>query len=511
MNRRTFLAAIGAAATQQKFGPAPTDVQVLDECEPPPPPPVITVSRFPYVQNVQNDRASILWATFEPGIGQVRYSSDGVNFKFVTAGARFFGRGETRLPFDFFQYQADLTGLEPNTDYVYSVTVDDQDVGSAGETRFRTAGPGPFKFIVFGDSGWGGIEQGQIAQRIAAEKPAMVIHTGDLVYPVGSYEYYQRNYFNFYGPTMSSVPFFPCLGNHDYDVPFVNGEAYLSIHSLPSEGVPAADRGRYYSYDWGNVHFISLDAHQALSAAVNAGGGMLRWLENDLRTTHQFWRIVYFHYPPHATGINVNDPPSALVRQHIIPIMENNGVQLVFSGHEHSYQRSVPMRRSNTVADGVGTHYFTSGGGGAIRYPVPLPKTVVKVAKSEYHYTRIDVQGTNLVVRSIRFDGSELDNITIAPTPAFSDEPRVTPVVLTPGPVPGATIRILGRGLAAEENFVCGPAQSVVAGTVVTVNGVPVRLLYVSPTQIYAQLPFAVEGNMTLRVTTPNGFTERSI
>jgi hypothetical protein len=238
---------------------------------------------------------------------------------------------------------------------------------------------------------------------------------------------------------------------------------------------------------------------------------MLRWLENDLRTTRQFWRIVYFHYPPHATGINVNDPASALVRQHVVPILENNGVQVVFSGHEHSYQRSVPIRRSNRVAAGLGTHYFTSGGGGAIRYPVPLPKTMVEVARSEYHYTRVDVQGTRLVVRSIRFDGQELDNVTISPTPVFSDEARVTPVMLRPSPVPGATIRILGRGLAAEENFICGPAQFEASGTVVTVNGVPIRLLYVSPTQIYAQLPFAVEGNVTVRVTTANGFTERSI
>ena len=112
---------------------------------------------------------------------------------------------------------------------------------------------------------------------------------------------------------------------------------------------------------------------------------MLRWLENDLRTTRQFWRIVYFHYPPYATGVNVNDPQSLLVRQHMVPIFENNGVQLVLSGHEHSYQRSVPIRRSNMVASGVGTSYFTTGGGGAILYPVP-DKSLVASKKSAYHY-----------------------------------------------------------------------------------------------------------------------------
>jgi uncharacterized protein (TIGR03437 family) len=81
-----------------------------------------------------------------------------------------------------------------------------------------------------------------------------------------------------------------------------------------------------------------------------------------------------------------------------------------------------------------------------------------------------------------------------------------------PGPVAGATIRIIGRNLAAEETFLCTPmAPTDMVGTSVTVNGQPIQLLYVSPTQIYAQIPFTVSGNITVRVTTPNGFVEQSI
>jgi len=308
---------------------------------------------------------------------------------------------------------------------------------------------------------------------------------------------------------MCSVPFFPCPGNHDYDVP--DAAPYLAVHSLPNEGVPAADRGRYYSFDWDNVHFVSLDAHQCLDRAVNAGGQMLRWLDNDLRTTRKFWRVVYFHYPPYATGINVNDPPCALVRQYLVPIFENYGVQLVFAGHEHSYQRNVPMRKNSVVAAGVGTNYFTSGGGGAILYPVP-DKPLVAEKKSAYHYIRAEVQGPRITIRAIRQDGVEIDTATIGPTPVFSDDTRITPVSLTPGPTAGAIIRIMGRGLASDESFVCTPNPPAdLSGTVVTVNGRPIQLFYVSPTQIYGQLPFTVEGNATIRVTTPNGFIERSL
>src|SRR5581483_10806821 len=122
--------------------------------------------------------------------------------------------------------------------------------------------------------------------------------------------------------TMSSVPFFPAPGNHDYETP--NAIPYLTVHSVPTDGVPPIDRGRYYSFDWGNVHFVSLDGHQSLERAVVGTGSMLKWLQADLRSTQQFWKIVYFHYPPFAAGPNMNDPHSALVRQYIVPILETH-------------------------------------------------------------------------------------------------------------------------------------------------------------------------------------------
>ena len=509
MNRRAFLTALGAVATQQKLGKLDFGRFPADFANEPLP---ITTWRFPYMQNVRNDRASIMWATFEAGFGSVEYTSDGVTFNVAAAKSRFFSRAETGYPSVIWQYQADLTGLTPGTDYSYNVTVDGQDINTIGSTKFRTAGPGPFTFLVLGDSGWGDPRsdgQGLVAQRIVAEKASLLLHTGDLVYPFGSYDNYQRNYFNYYASLMSSVPCFPSPGNHDYDVP--GAAPYIAIHSVPTETVPTQDRGRYYSYDWGNVHFVSLDAHFALERAVNADGPMLRWLDNDLRSTRQFWRVVYFHYPPWATGNNVNDPQSQWARTYMVPIFEKNGVQLVLSGHEHSYQRSVPIRKSGVVSPNVGTNYVTSGGGGATLYPVPSVP-MVAFARSAYHYLRAEVQGTRIVIHSIRQDGVEIDNYVVAPTPVFSDEPRVAPLTLTPGPVAGATIRIVGRGLAAEETFLCTPAPPTeMAGTVVTINGNPIQLLYVSPTQIYGQLPFAVEGNITVRVTTANGFVDKSI
>jgi hypothetical protein len=320
---------------------------------------------------------------------------------------------------------------------------------------------------------------------------------------------YQRNYFNYYYATMSAAPFFPTPGNHDFGPTL---SPYLSIHLLPADSTPAKDRGRYYSYDWGNAHFVSLDGYGSVGDAVNSGRLMLQWLDADLQSTKQFWRIVYFHYPPYAAGPNMNDPHSALIRQYVVPILEKYGVQIVLGGHEHSYQRSQPMRKSNSVGPEVGTNYIASGGGGAPLYPVYDGYPIVAFGQSAHHHLRAEVRGTRLTFHAIRHDGVEFDNYTIAPAPCLADDPNVRPVALSPAPVAGTTISITGRNLAEEETFASGPdPQTAMAGTVVTVNGTPISLIYASPTQIYGHLPGSVDGNITVRVATANGFVEISV
>src|ERR1051326_4144986 len=165
MNRRVFLTALGAVATQKRFGTF--DAQLGPDGPDGDVQPTFTVTRFPYLQNVRNDRASILWATLEAGFGQVRYTTDGVNFRVANAHSHMFARNDTGLLYNYFQYQADIVGLSPNTDYLYTVSIDGQDISAAGDSRLRTAGAGPFNFIVLGDSGWGGPRsdaQGQIGR-----------------------------------------------------------------------------------------------------------------------------------------------------------------------------------------------------------------------------------------------------------------------------------------------------------------------------------------------------------
>ena len=497
INRRQFLASLGALST---LGAPRLAAQMYS---------AYSLLRPPCLQGMRPDGVTIMWATLERGTGYIQYSEDGYGANFAEARSRIFLPQDTGLPYAYMQHEATLSELAPGMDYQYSVLAGGEPISDPGACSFRTAGRGPFNFVVFGDSGQGGAEQYALASRIASERASFVLHTGDLAYMHGTFEQYHSNYFRYYGGLMNSVPFFPTPGNHDYLTN--NAAPYLALHSVPQDTVPFDDRGRYYSFDWGNAHFVSLDSNASLASAIEGTGPMLAWLEEDLRATRQFWRIVFFHHPPYAAGPNQSDEISSLVREAIVPILEKHGVQLVLNGHEHAYHRSRLIRNNTVVKPGEGTTYVTSGGG-AFLYPV-FPHSLVEVSKPEHHYIRAEVRGTRLTLQTIGIDGTEVDSFTLAPPPVIANYGREPAVRFSPALEPGALVRIAGRGLATEERH-ASPGSALpteLAGTIVTLNGRPISLFYVSSHEIRGQVPFEVTGSVTLGVATPNGFVDTSL
>src|SRR5215471_1228235 len=497
ISRRQFLAGLSALGTlaSEKLSAAPA------------PTPSISIVRPPFLQSMRPDGVTVMWATLQPGTGYVRYASNGTRPGLARARRRTYFPSETGMPFAYEQYQADLAGLRPNKQYVYSAMVNGQQIGDAQLCHFRTAGPGPLDFLVLGDSGQSTPEQFAIASRMALEHPSFILHVGDIAYMDGTFAQYQSNYFPYYSGLMSCVPFFTTPGNHDYMTN--NAAPYLALHSVPQRTVPINDRGRYYSFDWGNAHVVSLDSNASLEQAVEGNGKMLAWLENDLRFTRAFWRIVFFHHPPYATGMHQGDILCSWAREKIVPILEKYGVQVVFSGHEHSYQRSYLVRDNTTTTQGDGTVYITSGGGGAVLYPV-FAHPLLAVRQSSHHYIRAEMRGAQLTLRAIGINGSEIDNVMLSPAPAI-DSADLSPmlwrsVVL----MRGTRVQIVGRNLAGEEGY-SSKTLLQLAGTVVTINDRPISLLYASPNRIDGFVPSGISGAATLRVTTPNGSSETTV
>jgi uncharacterized protein (TIGR03437 family) len=402
-----------------------------------------------------------------------------------------------------FQYRAELRGLAASRNYYYQPFVNGDAVTQP--LRFRTPGPGPFTFLVFGDSGTGTAAQKTLAQRmIENEAPSLVLHTGDLSQESGTIEQLTSNYLDVYGPLMSRAAFFASPGNHDYYTD--RGAACFAVHAPPPSDVPAEDIGRYFSFNWGNAHFVSLDSN--LLEYPDASARMIEWLDRDLQRQTKFWKIVYFHHPPYPTGHHLTDSVSALVRNRVVPILERHGVHVVFTGHEHSYQRTLPLRGGEPSGGTPGTVYVISAGGGGVLHRIEAtPRHAASI--SAHHYIRGEVRGSRLTLNVIGMDGQTIDRTTIeAPTSPVA-EAVVNAGSFTPSIAQGSLISIFGRDLAVEDRAASKPVLPVeLGGTTVTVNDERVPLLFVSPYQINAQLPYGIKGTVKLRVATRTASTE---
>jgi uncharacterized protein (TIGR03437 family) len=470
------------------------------------------LARRPYLQNVRPDGAVVMWTTTgEAGAGRLRYFEEGVAPREVESKVTEWTPEQTGLARVFYQHRAELPGLRANTRYFYRLLVGGADPlpnQPPADLSFITAGPPPFDFLVFGDSGDGGMLQFSLARQIVNEPVQFAIHTGDVAYDEGRFEQYDRFYFQPYWPLMRRAAMFPVPGNHDYG--FVSGRAYLAVHDPPAALVPEADRGRYYSFDWGNVHFAAVDSNDPLVAGSDGSGEMLRWLEQDLAATRQTFRVVYFHHPPFPTAVHRENGLCSLALRHLTPILERHGVHLVFSGHEHIYQRT--QSRRDSFRGDVGTVYITTGGAGSSVYEPGRDGFIARGA-GESHYLRVSVTGTDMIVRAIGLGHKTLDEFRVTPEPRLAREAIVDAAGGRPRLAPGGLVSIYGSDLAPATSLAGSfPMPRQLDQTQVTVGGRPVPLLFVSRNQVNAQLPYGLRpGPTTLRIETALGAVERDI
>lgn len=461
-----------------------------------------TLVRMPYLQSVLTTKASILWTTLEAGNGTATITG-GSTSRTVAASRRLFSTTSTRLTFPFYQYQADFTDLSPDTAYSYSIGVNGQTLaGGPGLLSFRTANTSTkFSFLAMGDSGQDTPEQLALVKLMLAEKDIrFFLHNGDLSYPQGDYVNYEDSYFGKNAALMSQLCFYVASGNHDY----VYGEVpFMSVHSFPKSAVPvpAVHQGLYYSFDWGHIHFSTIDSNR-----LNIPGEsdqMLSWLDQDLNATDKYWRIIMLHHTPYPTGHHLGDDICNLAHDRVNPIAERNGVQFVIAGHEHGYERTVSLISDTAVSGGRGITYLTTGGGGAYLHDVGIqPQTAV--ALSTFHYTRIDVDGATLSLRAIGTDGAEIDHFSLTPSAVLTQV--VSAADYSANVSNGALISIFGRNLAVESAaFSSVPLPLSLNSVGVTIGGQAAPLLYVSPNQINCQVPSGLSGTQQVQVTTSHG------
>ncbi len=254
-----------------------------------------------------------------------------------------------------------IAGLTPNTKYFYTI-------GNAANTFtcdtffFYTApipnSNGKLSFIASGDCGTAQVEQTNMKKALMYYLNGKYVNgwllLGDNAYETGTDAEYTSNFFNPYqtGFLMHHTSLFPCPGNHDYanDLNLAANKLipYYDIFNSPTAGQlggVASNTEAYYSYNYGNVHFISLDSYGLESSFLlsdTSGSPQYQWLKQDLNANTSTWTIVYFHHPPYTMGSHNSDAELDLVaiRQKITPLLEAKGVDVVLNGHSHNLERS---------------------------------------------------------------------------------------------------------------------------------------------------------------------------
>jgi len=301
-----------------------------------------TVTRGPYLQLATPTGMTVRWRTNVAGGSRVRYGAAPGS---LTSVADATGTGT--------DHEVRLTGLTPNTRYYYSVgTAAGPLAGDDAQHTFVTppaAGTSkPTRVWVIGDAGTANANQAAVRDAYLAytgtRETDLWLMLGDNAYPNGTDAEYQAAVFDIYPTLLRRSPVWSTLGNHDGASADSGTQAgpYYDIFTLPTQGEAggaASGTEAYYSFDYGNIHFIVLDS---FDSDRSSSGPMLTWLRADLATTTQPWVIAFWHHPPYSRGSHNSDTAVELVqmRENALPILEAAGVDLVLSGHSHSYERS---------------------------------------------------------------------------------------------------------------------------------------------------------------------------
>ncbi|MEK6304536.1 MAG: metallophosphoesterase [Acidobacteriota bacterium] len=255
------------------------------------------------------------------------------------------------------------------------------------------------RFGVIGDFGTGGADEFAIANVMYEGHKAspldFVLTVGDNIYPNGSGHLFLKHFEEpFAGLLKEKVPFYATLGNHDVEEGRQDQIAYPLFNMNGSS---------YYSFSRGNglVDFFMLDS-------TNFDTTQHTWLENGLRNSKALWKIAAFHHPFYSSGKKHGSDPK--LRDKIEPLFNHYGVQVVFCGHDHNYERIKPQN---------GIQYFVTGAGGQIRRGGVDLKSPIRAASydKDNSYMLIEVDEKEMAFKSISEKGDIVDSGIIRQAP----------------------------------------------------------------------------------------------
>ncbi len=435
------------------------------------------VTRGPYLQMNNDSGVTVRWRTDS--------ATDSVVWTGATPGALAPSATDAALTTE---HEVRVGSIHPDTRYYYAVGSTAGILAGGDAACFFETAPAPgtdraTRIWVLGDAGTANSNQQAVRDAYygstAYKFNDMVLLLGDNAYNTGTDGEYQRALFDMYSPVLKQTPVWSCLGNHETSQSASGnyaGVPYFDIFSFPKAaecgGYPSGTE-RYYSWDFGNIHFISLDA-QTTDATFR--GNMLAWLDNDLAANTRRWTIAVWHHPPYTKGSHNSDTEEQLIwaRENLVPRLEDAGVDLVLSGHSHSYERSkfidgfhaTPTSATDGTfldagsgrIDGSGSYGKDYGGHQGTVYAVPgssgqisggtLDHPVMFTSLNKLGSLVIDINGNRLDAKFINSTGAVDDYFTIEKGPVVSVS-TPAPNAAEYGPVAGQ-LRVERSGSTAS-------------------------------------------------------------
>ena len=382
-------------------------------------------------------KINVNWHTNENYVGQVRYGTKLGIYDKTAEGTG----GVTTNTFNGYIHHVELTGLNPDT--IYYFICGNPENGWSEELSFKTAPTErkDIRFVVGGDSRWDARPEyphpdwpgsrDNVTKLMASYNPDFVLFVGDYIWS-GQYEVqnlfgtslenYPDTWDNWlgswykYARTESGrlIPIIPVIGNHEivypepsvYE-PMTQASNYYMLFDLPVE----ENRYAWWSLNWGpDLHITVLDS-EILSPMSNIWNEQMEWLGQDLNQSSSLWNIAADHKPPIGTNLE------GWIREFDIYHLD-----LMFSGHEHYYERSHPINLLNHQnlhssesfeSPENGTIYVVSGGWGA-----PLNGGYdwysARGPIEEYHFSLVDIyENGTLQFKAVNSHDEIIDNFTV--------------------------------------------------------------------------------------------------
>ena len=243
------------------------------------------------------------------------------------------------------------------------------------------------RFAAIGDVGTGDKSEYDLASIViksqAKSRFSFVILLGDNIYGSERPQDFDNKFTTPYKPLLDAkIEFHAALGNHDDP-----NQRFFKPFGMGGE--------RYYSFQKGNVKFYVIDSNYLDPDQV-------KWLDKELATKGNIWKIAYFHHPLYTTA---SRGPAIELRKVLEPMFVKYGVNVVFTGHEHMYERIKPQR---------GVYYFVSGGGAKLNSGDASPGGINdKLFDTDRSFMLVEVSGDLLYYQTIGRTGATIDKGTI--------------------------------------------------------------------------------------------------